>query len=102
MTEGSGEGGNPSFEDLAAQVFEYRKDIETKDAQIGPYQSTIDDLNATIEAQKERINKLQGIIADHVPASNIPPKGTEGNSNKSFADMYHEMIVNNQKRINNG
>ena len=85
----------PSYEDLLSKVMEQERTIFEKDGIIGQYQTTIDDLNKGIEEREARINRLQGIIADNIPTGKGEPPATTGNSKKSFADMYHEMITKN-------
>lgn len=88
----------PTYEDLVAKVYEQEKAILDKEGVIGQYQITIDDLNKAIEEKDARINKLQSIIADNIPMSRDPPEGTKAKDKRSFADMYHEMIIKNQER----
>lgn len=85
----------PSYDDLLSKVMEQEKALFEKDGIIGQYQTTIDDLNKGIEEREARINRLQGIIADNIPTGKGEPPAATGNSKKSFADMYHEMISKN-------
>lgn len=86
-----------TYEDLVAKVYEQEKAIIDKEGVIGQYQTTIDDLNKAIAEKDARINKLQGIIADHIPVTHGTPPETEGKGKKPFADMYHEMITANRR-----
>ena len=89
----------PTYEDLVSKVYDQEKIILEKDGVIGQYQTTIDDLNAAVAQRDERINKLQGIIADHIPVTTGKPPASEVKVNKSFADMYSEMIAKNNAII---
>lgn len=102
MSEGESnkQTGTPTYEDLVSKVYDQEKIILEKDGIIGQYQATIDDLNDAVKKRDERINKLQGIIADHIPVTTGKPPESEVKVNKSFADMYSEMIAKNNAIIN--
>ena len=89
----------PTYEDLLARVYEQEQTIAEKDAQIASKTDLIQQLEQDIEDKNGRINKLQGIIVDRIPASTKPPEEKEVKVKTSFADRYSEMISKNLARI---
>lgn len=89
----------PSYEDLLAKVYEQEQTIAEKDAQITANNERIQQMEQDIADRDGRINKLQGIIVDRIPASTKPPEEKEVKVKTSFADRYSEMISKNLARI---
>lgn len=89
----------PTYEDLLARVYEQEQTIAERDAQIASKTDLIQQLEQDIEDKNGRINKLQGIIVDRIPASTKPPEEKEVKVKTSFADRYSEMISKNLARI---
>lgn len=89
----------PTYEDLLARVYEQEQTIAERDAQIASKTDLIQQLEQDIEEKNGRINKLQGIIVDRIPASTKPPEEKEVKVKTSFADRYSEMISKNFARI---
>ena len=89
----------PTYEDLLARVYEQEQTIAEKDATIAQNAERIQQMEQDIADRDGRINKLQGIIVDRIPASIKPPEEKEVKVKTSFADRYSEMISKNLARI---
>lgn len=89
----------PTYEDLLAKVYEQEQTIAERDAQIAQSAERIQQMQQDIADRDGRINKLQGIIVDRIPASTKPPEDKEVKVKTSFADMYSDMISRNLARI---
>lgn len=83
------------IEDALVEIQKLRDEMEQKDALISKMEAEAETARADLLARDERINKLQGIIADHVPMTKAPP--AEGVAEKTFSEKYQEMIQNNKK-----